>query len=66
MLLTIEDVIAYLKMSRAHLYTLMNEEKFPRGIKIGKSIRWRQATVEAWIDSMDPAKKSAAQDLEAA
>lgn len=50
-LLTLDEVMAQLKMSRTSIYRLMTEYGFPRPLKIGgRTNRWRQEDVAEWLD----------------
>ena len=49
-LLTLEEVMAQLKMSRTSIYRLMAEYGFPRPVKIGgRTNRWREEDVAEWL-----------------
>lgn len=37
--------------SAKHIYHLINEDKFPRPLKIGRASLWRLSDINAWIDS---------------
>jgi prophage regulatory protein len=58
MLLTVDDVLAYLQISRTHLYNLMREDKFPASIKVGQSVRWQPEDIEAWIQERKEASRA--------
>lgn len=47
----IADITRKTKFSRAWIYVLMNEGKFPKARKIGKrSVGWNSLEVQKWID----------------
>ena len=49
-LLTLDEVMARLKMSRSSIYRLMAEFSFPRPVRIGgRTNRWREDEVTAWL-----------------
>jgi prophage regulatory protein len=51
-LLKIRDVLDRIPVSRAHIYNLMKEGKFPRQIHLGGTgAFWVETEVEAWIQS---------------
>lgn len=51
MLLPIADVLALIPVSRATLYLRMQEPDFPKAVKIGGRVFWKQAEILAYIDS---------------
>ncbi|MCH7822515.1 MAG: AlpA family phage regulatory protein [Proteobacteria bacterium] len=56
-LLRISDVVAVTGFERAWLYHLINRNKFPRQVKVGKrAVRWRESEVAEWIDSREVTK----------
>ncbi len=49
-LLKIRDVLERIPVSRAHIYNLMRDGKFPRQVKLGGTgAFWVESEVEAWI-----------------
>jgi prophage regulatory protein len=49
-LLSVNDVLAYLKMSRTALYKQLRLGAFPRPMKVGGNrLRWRRAAIEAYL-----------------
>ena len=38
-------------LSRAFIYKLMNNEQFPKPLKLGRASRWYLREFEAWLDS---------------
>ena len=44
--LTIDDVMSRYKISRTGLYFKCNNGTLPRGVKIGRSRRWRLSDLE--------------------
>ena len=49
-LLSVAQVCARLGCSRTTLWSLRRSGRFPSGIQIGAQLRWRVATVDAWLD----------------
>ncbi len=48
--LTIDELAAYLKVSKSTLYKLVQEGKVP-GQKVGRHWRFRRETIDRWLDS---------------
>ena len=48
-LLTRDDVLAVLKVSRATLYKFVAKDGFPLPVKLGGVNRWRSDEVETWL-----------------
>ena len=49
-LLSIEQLAEYTGISKNTLYYWRVEGRGPRGMKLGKYVRYRRADVEAWLD----------------
>lgn len=50
-------------LSRARLYALIKEGKFPVPLRLGaRAVGWRSDEVAAWIDSRPRARESTPQD----
>lgn len=47
--MTIDELAAYLKLSKSTLYKLAQERKVP-GQKVGKHWRFRKETIDRWLD----------------
>jgi excisionase family DNA binding protein len=47
---TTDEVAAYLGVPKQTLYTWKCQSKGPRGIRVGKHVRYRWDDVEAWLD----------------
>ena len=65
-ILGIEGLSKYLEVSKSTLYKLAQEGKLP-GQKVGKHWRFRQATIDKWLDSgseTDRGDQSASGDKE--
>lgn len=52
---TIDELAAYLKISKSTLYKLAQEGKLP-GQKIGRHWRFRKETIDEWLDETRGAK----------
>lgn len=51
MLIPIADVLALIPVARSTLYLMMQESDFPRPVRIGTRVFWKQAEIFAYIDS---------------
>ena len=47
---TLDDLAAYLKLSKSTLYKLLKDKKIP-GQKVGRHWRFRKETIDNWLDS---------------
>ena len=52
-ILTIEELAAYLKISKSTLYKLAQEGKIP-GQKVGRHWRFHRSTIDRWIGNARP------------
>ena len=51
-LLRRRDVEEITGLSRSSIYRLMQEDQFPRPVKVGSSaVRWRESDITAWLES---------------
>ena len=41
-------------LSRGAIYSFMGRGVFPRPVKIGRSIRWRESDISNWIENLQP------------
>lgn len=48
-LLTINDVADRLNVRVGAIYELRRTRKAPPAIKLGRSLRWRQSDIDAWL-----------------
>ena len=55
-LMTLNDVMARLRVSRATIYVLMERKGFPLPLKLGRSNRWTRFEVEAWLETQPRAQ----------
>lgn len=46
---TTQQVATYLAVPVATLYRWRHEQSGPRGLKVGRHVRYRQADVESWV-----------------
>ena len=53
-LLTIEQVATQLQVPVETLYYWRSKKTGPQALKVGKYLRYRQAEVDAWIESLLP------------
>ena len=49
---TVEEVIAHLQVSRSKLYQLVREGQL-RAVKIGRAVRFRSGTIQAFIEQSE-------------
>ena len=47
--LTIEQVMTKLGIGRTMVYKLINEDDFPRQIKVGRCSRWVESEIDTWL-----------------
>ena len=58
-LLTRDDVLRILKLSRASLYVIMHRDGFPRPVKVASTNRWYRHEVVAWLEGQASARETA-------
>jgi predicted DNA-binding transcriptional regulator AlpA len=58
-LFTFAILAAYVAMGRSRIYALINEGKFPRPLKIGRSSRWLKSEIDTWISEQVAARHGA-------
>jgi prophage regulatory protein len=51
-LVKIKDLIQTLNISRATIYRLLKEDKFPKPLKIGNGTFWRENDINEWLLSI--------------
>jgi len=51
-LMRIADVANYLSLSKGTIYRKIKEGTFPSPKKLGHSVRWTSADIEAWIEGL--------------
>lgn len=49
-LLTLDELSTYLNVPKSTLYQWRTRGQGPAGIRVGKYVRYRRSTVEAWLD----------------
>ena len=54
-LLTLNQVQPQVQLSRVTIWRWEKEGKFPKHIKLGRSIRWRESDIQAWINGLQAA-----------
>jgi len=53
--LRIEDLSIKVGLSRSQIYKLIQDEAFPRQLKIGSRISfWKESDIDKWMSEMDP------------
>lgn len=50
-LLTLEQVAGYLQVPVKTLYDWRHRGLGPRGLRVGRYVRYRQSDVDAWLDA---------------
>ena len=66
-LLTRDDVLDLLTVTRATLYRLMKSDGFPRPIKLGEqTLRWNRLEIDTWLEQKPRAHYPEAHDHQAA
>ena len=55
-LLAADEVAAMLGVSERTLWRLLSAGKVPKPVRFGRSTRWREAEVKAWIERGCPAE----------
>ena len=53
--LTISEVVNIVGFKKSTIYKFINEKKFPKPIKIGKSSRWKLSDIQQWMNSVTSA-----------
>ncbi len=52
-ILRLPDVKARVGLSRSSIYKLINEEKFPKPVSLGKrSVGWVEQDIDEWIETL--------------
>lgn len=51
MLISIGDVLSLIPIARSTLYLLMQEPDFPKPVKIGGRVFWKEEEIYAYINS---------------
>lgn len=52
-ILRFPEVVAKINRPRSSIYLMINEGRFPKGVKIGaRAIGWRESTVNAWLAAL--------------
>jgi len=54
LLLSVREVAALLGVSTRTVYRLADDDRMPRGLRIGGVLRWRRAELDRWIASGCP------------
>jgi excisionase family DNA binding protein len=55
-LLSLHEVSAWTQIGKSTLYSLLAEGKGPRHARLGKSLRFRIADVDNWVDELADAR----------
>lgn len=54
--MTIDDLAAYIQLSKSSLYKLVQEGKVP-GVKVGKHWRFHKDAVDDWLQRRNPNRR---------
>jgi predicted DNA-binding transcriptional regulator AlpA len=49
-LLTVKDVVKFAQVGRSFVYQEVAAGRFPKPVKLGRSVRWLKSEVLAWVD----------------
>lgn len=52
-LLTVDELAAYLSISKQSVYILRHRRKAPPAIKFGGAVRFRKSAVDAWLQERE-------------
>lgn len=58
-LLKDSEVARRLGVSRRQVWKLLAAGKLPEPVRVGGSVRWREADIDAWIEAGCPANRTA-------
>jgi len=50
LLWSLRTLTSSLQISRSQIYQLIQEEKFPKPLKLGRSSRWLKSDIHNWIE----------------
>lgn len=59
-LLDVAELAAQIRVPQQTIYRWRTEGRGPRGIKIGRHLRYRQRDIDAWIEAQSDARPPAA------
>jgi excisionase family DNA binding protein len=54
-ILTVEDMMAVLRVSRRTLDEYLAKNKLPKNFRIGRRVYWHREVVEAWLRQLSEA-----------
>ena len=49
-LLTVKDVVKFAQVGRSFVYQEVAAGRFPKPVKLGRSVRWLKSEVQAWVE----------------
>lgn len=55
-LLNVRDVAARVRVSVRQVWKLASSGRIPKPVRLGRSVRWRAAELQAWIEAGCPAR----------
>lgn len=53
LLFNTKEVMQLTGLSRSYIYKLMEENKFPKPLKVGSHNAWKLEQLEQWIESLE-------------
>jgi len=52
-LLTVKDLAAALRLGKRTIWRMVSTGALPKPIRLGRSVRWRRATIERWLEEQE-------------
>ena len=59
-LLSLDELVAWCGIPKSTMYSLMQDSRGPRSMKLGRQLRFRPADVDAWLDGLAIEREAAA------
>jgi len=50
---TVKEVAAALKLGQRTIWRMVSTGALPKPIRLGRSVRWRRATIERWLEEQE-------------
>ncbi|MDM7888313.1 MULTISPECIES: helix-turn-helix transcriptional regulator [Curtobacterium] len=58
-MLTMDELSHYTQTSKSTLYSLRSQGRGPRGVRIGRALRFRTSDVDAWLNMLSDEAEAA-------
>lgn len=58
-MLTMDELSRYTQTSKSTLYSLRSQGRGPKGIRIGRALRFRKSDVDAWLHMLSDESRAA-------